>query len=92
VYVDDFDDDNNADILIGGNLSKAKPETGIYEGGYGLLLKGFGNGDFEAVPPGSSGVSLTGDIRAFGKIKHGANISILVGKSNEKMEVLNLSK
>ncbi len=32
--------DGICDILIGGNQSRAKPETGIYNAGYGLLLKG----------------------------------------------------
>ena len=41
IAVDDFDGDKNLDLLVGGNLYRAKPETGIYDGSYGLLLKGW---------------------------------------------------
>jgi hypothetical protein len=90
--VDDFDGDNKLDILIGGNLSRAKPETGTYEGGYGLLLKGDGTGNFESLPANISGISVVGDIRGLSRIKNGNNISILIAKSNDGLEVLNFSK
>jgi hypothetical protein len=92
LYVDDFDGDNKLDILIGGNLSRAKPETGTYEGGYGLLLKGDGTGNFESLPANISGISVVGDIRGLSRIKNGNNISILIAKSNDGLEVLNFSK
>jgi hypothetical protein len=92
LQVDDFDGDGNSDILMGGNQYRAKPETGIYAGGYGLLLKGNGKGNFESVPAGVSGLSVIGEIRGFKKIHHGTNTSILIAKSNDKLEVLNLSK
>ncbi|MCK4989360.1 MAG: VCBS repeat-containing protein, partial [Bacteroidales bacterium] len=51
----DFDHDDDCDILLGGNLSRAKPEIGIYNAGHGLLLKGSGNGSWITVPSDSSG-------------------------------------
>lgn len=90
--VDNYDGDDNLDILLGGNLHRAKPETGIYAGGYGLLLKGDGRGNFQAVSSKESGLTIRGEIRGFKKIKRGNDVSILVAKNNDKIEILNLSK
>ena len=39
----------DCDILLGGNLSRAKPETGIYCAGHGLFLKGMEKGAGEVL-------------------------------------------
>ena len=88
--VDDFNGDNILDILLGGNLYRAKPETGIYAGGYGVLLKGTQQGDFEFVPAVSSGLKLEGEIRALKKIKVKGKPVVLVGKNNDRIETLQL--
>ena len=88
IAVDDFDGDKNLDVLMGGNLYRAKPETGIYDGSYGLLLKGNGDGNFEAVSSGESGVLIKGEIRALRKMEYKKQSMVLVGKNNDKMEVL----
>ena len=49
IAVNDFDGDGKADILLGGNFYQSKPEVGIYDGSYGLLLKGDGKGNFKAI-------------------------------------------
>src|SRR5258708_21647795 len=45
----DFDGDGKLDLLVGGNFYESKPEVGIYDASYGLLLKGDGKGGFAAV-------------------------------------------
>jgi hypothetical protein len=89
LLVDDFNGDENLDILLGGNLLKAKPETGIYSGGYGVLIKGDANGNFEFVPATESGLKIKGEIRSLKKISAGNRERILVGKNNDHIEVLN---
>jgi enediyne biosynthesis protein E4 len=88
ILVDDFDRDKKQDILLGGNLYRAKPETGIYDGSYGLLLKGDGIGNFASLTSIRSGVTIKGEIRALRKMNYRGKRILLVGKNNDKMEVL----
>lgn len=88
ILTEDFDNDGNQDILMGGNLYRAKPETGIYDGSYGLLLRGDGRGNFKALHSSESGVLIKGEIRSIKKMAHQGKKIVLVGKNNEKMEVL----
>lgn len=92
INVDDFDGDGRLDILTGGNLYRAKPEAGIYDASYGLLLKGEGNGKFIPLLPSVSGVFITGEIRALQSISVGGKKSVLVGRNNKTIEILTLSK
>ena len=88
IVVDDFDGDKNLDVLMGGNLYRAKPETGIYDGSYGLMLKGNGKGNFVALSSRESGILIKGEIRSLKKIEYKKQRMVLVGKNNDKMEVL----
>ena len=88
VLVDDFTGDGVLDILMGGNLLRAKPETGVYAGGYGLLLKGDSKGNFISVPAAESGLSIQGEIRALKKIGSRGKKYVLIGKNNERIQVV----
>ena len=88
LLVEDFTGDGILDILLGGNLFRAKPETGIYAGGYGLLLKGDRNGNFVSVSSTESGLNIQGEIRALKKIGSKGKKYVLVGKNNDRMQVL----
>jgi enediyne biosynthesis protein E4 len=88
LLVDDFDGDTNLDILLGGNLHRAKPETGIYAGGYGLLLHGKENGTFESVSAEKSGLKIKGEIRALKGMKVNGKNLVLAAKNNDRIEVL----
>ena len=87
ILVDDFDGDGNQDILMGGNLYRAKPETGIYDASYGTLLKGDGQGNFKDIPSGESGILIKGEIRSLEKMVYRGKNIVLVGKNNDRMEV-----
>jgi len=88
ILAEDFNHDGNLDLLMGGNLHRAKPETGIYDGSYGLLLTGDGTGRFAAETSTRSGVSLKGEIRSLKSIRFKKRNVVLVGKSNDQLEVL----
>ncbi len=90
LVVRDFDGDGKQDILLGGNFYQSKPEAGIYDASYGLLLKGNGKGDFTAVKPQISGIVIKGAVRDMKEIKAGKNKLLIVAKNNDKTEVLNL--
>jgi hypothetical protein len=84
MFIDDMDGDSDLDILMGGNLSRAKPETGIYSGSYGLLLKGDGTGNFHAVKPALSGINIKGEIRGIQKISRNPG-TVVVARNNDKL-------
>ena len=63
IAIDDFDEDGNMDIVLGGNLYHVKPEVGRYDASYGTFLKGDGKGDFKSIRANASGLFLDGEIR-----------------------------
>lgn len=86
VMADDFDKDGITDILLGGNQHRAKPEGGIYDASYGLLLKGTGGNKFISVSTLASGIFTKGEIR---DIKIFATIEyrvIAVARNNDKLD------
>ncbi|HEY4654003.1 MAG TPA: FG-GAP repeat protein, partial [Cyclobacteriaceae bacterium] len=88
ILINDFDEDGNADILMGGNLYRAKPETGIYDGSYGILLKGDGRGNFTALPSVESGICIKGEIRSLRNLRTGGGRVVLGARNNDAPVVL----
>jgi hypothetical protein len=82
----DFDGDGKTDLLLGGNLYRARPETGIYAAGHGLLLKGDGKGNFIALSAEQSGILIDGEIRDFSIIQQGKSKLLLVAMNNDKIK------
>jgi len=60
----DYDQDGKKDLLLCGNVSKARLRFGKYDANYGVLLKGNGKGKFDYVPQLKSGFTLKGDVRS----------------------------
>jgi hypothetical protein len=84
LVVNDLDGDGKADILLGGNFYESKPEAGIYDASYGLLLKGDGRGGFRAVSPQQSGVLIKGAVRDIMQIGAGNKTLLVFAKNNDK--------
>jgi hypothetical protein len=83
---EDFDKDGICDILIGGNQYRARPETGIYDAGYGLYLKGDGNGEWRAVTPEVSGFFVKGEMRDLEVMKINGKRIIAVARNNDNLQ------
>ncbi|MGC4035273.1 MAG: VCBS repeat-containing protein [Chitinophagaceae bacterium] len=88
IVVDDYDGDGNKDIIVGGNFYESKPEVGIYDASYGLLLKGDGKGNFTSVPPQQSGIAVKGAVRDIINLKASKKNFILIAKNNEPVELI----
>jgi hypothetical protein len=86
IAADDFDHDGICDIVLGGNQSRSKPETGINEAGYGLFLKGKGNNEWQDVLPAKSGIFVKGEIRDLGLMKIKGKRILALALNNNKME------
>lgn len=80
---DDFDGDGSVDLLIGGNFHGVTPLRGRYDASYGLLLRGDGAGEFEAVPLERSGVAVEGEIRGMVPVRGpGGKRSVVFGRND----------
>ena len=59
----DYDGDGNEDVFLSQNFFGTDLETGRYDGGRGLWLRGDGRGGFTAVDGKESGVEVYGEQR-----------------------------
>ncbi len=60
----DYNGDGVEDLLLCGNINRARLRFGKYDANYGVLLKGNGKGSFDYVPQWQSGLNLRGDVRS----------------------------
>jgi hypothetical protein len=84
----DYDGDGKVDLVIAGNLYEAKPEAGIYDGSYGLMLKGAGDGSFSPLHPQQSGISIRGQVRDITSITVSKKKVLLFSLNNESLKFL----
>jgi hypothetical protein len=87
VEAGDFSSDGNSDLLLGGNLYNVKPEVGRYDASYGSFLAGDGKGGFGNIPAKESGFRLEGEIRDIMEISTARGRIIVVGRSNDHLQV-----
>ena len=63
ITVLDYNKDGNQDVLLCGNINKARMRFGKSDANYGVLLKGDGKGGFTYISQQVSGFKLSGDVR-----------------------------
>ncbi|HWB26798.1 MAG TPA: VCBS repeat-containing protein, partial [Chitinophagaceae bacterium] len=88
ITVGDFDKDGKQDILMGGNFYESKPEVGIYDASYGVLLKGNGNGTFNTIPTQLSGIFISGAVRDIKEIKSRNRKLMLIALNNSTVKLI----
>ena len=87
ICLDDLDHDGNLDMILGGNLYGVKPEIWLYDGSYGLVLKGKGNGGFEPVFAVDSGFKVHGEIRDITVLDTPKGKYIMVARNNDRVKL-----
>jgi hypothetical protein len=87
ILIKDIDRDNLPDILLGGNLYGVRPEIGRYDGSYGTVLKGIGDGSFKYIPARISGFRLDGEIRDFICLDYGTGNLLVVARNNLPLQI-----
>jgi hypothetical protein len=60
----DYNKDGNEDLLLCGNITRARLRFGNYNANQGVLLRGDGKGNFDYVSQKESGLKLKGDVRS----------------------------
>lgn len=63
IVAQDMDGDGNVDIVIGQNFHGPQVETGRFDGGQGLFMRGDGTGSMHVVGPTESGVYVPEEAR-----------------------------
>lgn len=92
ISVQDYDADGKMDILLGGNFYESKPEIGIYDASYGLLLKGDGTGKFVAVNQKASGINIRGQVRDIETLKIRDEQVVMFILNNNTPKILKLRR
>ncbi len=87
IQIEDFNSDGFPDIAMGGNLYRAKPASGIYDGSYGVLLKGDGKGNFTCMDYLRSGFNVKGEVRDIAKLNKVNGNLLLVAVNNGKLKI-----
>ncbi len=89
IICQDFNQDGNVDLLLGGNLYVSEVETGRADAGTGLLLFGDGKGDFKSMPYEKSGFYIPGDVKDLSLILQAnkPTPSILVTNNNAAIQL-----
>jgi hypothetical protein len=85
IYADDFNKDGICDIVLGGNQYKAKPQTGIFAGSYGILLQGNTDGKWNNLSPDASGLFVRGEIRDMKLLNINGERIIVVARNNDNL-------
>lgn len=91
ILVDDYDNDGNLDTVIAGNLYSSEVETPRNDGGFGLFLKGKGDGSFKPITPSESGFFTTGDVKNLEKIKVGKAAYIISAKNDDFLQFIKVN-
>jgi len=67
ILVEDVDQDNLPDLILGSNFFPINIQMGRYDGSYGTVLKNKGK-SFQALPQSKTGWSIKGEVRHLEKI------------------------
>jgi hypothetical protein len=78
----DFNKDGQQDLLLCGNMNKARLRPGKYDANYGVLLQNDGKGGFIYIDQQRSGFYLKGDVRSVLSI----NNMLLFGINRQSVE------
>jgi hypothetical protein len=85
--VTDVNGDGNLDVILGGNQSQSRIRIGKIDAGLGLVLLGDGKGNFTALSPAESGLTIKGDIKSIIDLKAGDEKILVFGINQQQVEV-----
>jgi hypothetical protein len=83
IITNDFDNDGDQDIVLGGNLYSVKPEVGRYDASYGVYLENLGKMEFKSYN-NEKRFSVKGEIRDFAIDNH----KLFIARNSDSLVVL----
>lgn len=86
-HIQDVDNDNHLDIIMGGNFYGSSMYQGRYDASYGLILLGDGKGSFQPVQNFDGGIVIGDEVRDIEKVKTGKGEFILVANNNGPIQI-----
>ncbi len=92
ILVNDFNNDSNLDIVIGGNLYASEVETPRNDASIGLFLAGDGKGSFKPVNGRDSGLYIEGNVKDLSLININNNKFIIAGKNDDYLQFIKVNK
>lgn len=89
ILIEDFNNDGNLDLLLGGNFFGTRVKYGRYDANKGTLLLGDGKGNFENANPAEYGLNVEGEVRDIALLELANDTKLLVFvKNNAPLETL----
>lgn len=88
----DFDQDGNLDVLLTGNDYGAEVSIGRFDAFHGLVLKGNGKGNFEALLPQQSGYFVDGDAKSLVGVNSNGRLLTFSAQHNDKLCLFEYNK
>lgn len=86
----DINQDGHLDIVLGGNLYRAKPQVGKYDASYGTVLLGNGKGGFSVKTNLASGLVLKDEIRHLVLKKWAGKTYLMAVRNNDTIQLFEL--
>ena len=83
----DYNHDGYDDVLLCGNMNRARLRPGKYDASYGILLQGNGKGQFNYISQQQSGFHISGDVRSVLPI----NQMLLFGINEQAVKAYNIT-
>ena len=87
ILSENFNNDDYDDIIIGGNITTVKPEFGINNGSFSLLLLGMKDSKFKSLNSKESGLFVKGEVRDIIKMKVNKRDNYIFAVNNSKLKI-----
>ncbi|MCL6273780.1 VCBS repeat-containing protein [Muricauda sp. 2012CJ35-5] len=92
IIAEDVNDDGNLDVLLFGNLFGFEVETPRQDSGYGILLLGDGEGNFQPQMPYENGLYVKGDVVHASAIElTNHEKALLITKNQDSLQLVKLN-
>ncbi len=87
ILSENLNNDDYDDIIIGGNITTVKPEFGINNASFSLLLLGMKDSKFKSLNSKESGLFVKGEIRDIIKVKVNKKDNYIFAVNNSKLKI-----
>nr|WP_287938667.1 FG-GAP-like repeat-containing protein [Algoriphagus sp.] len=88
ILLTDVNQDGFPDLIIGGNNTSSAPYFGAYQGSWGNILTGTGQGDFRSEKKYT--MKIHGDVKEIKEVRVGSQIWVIFAKNDAEMEVVKI--